>query len=298
MKKISQFAQSLTKQVTVLLFAASIAGVVISFLLLKEDIMSTANTLTIYFPMQFNVTPSSEENGWILGLFISVIQIVSAGVMMSEYFSKLTRWMSAIMLLIALPFDAWTDIVYRSGYLAGNIPVAVATTIAFYTFGSEIMQSLSLMVFFTLWRQALADIFWGVSYAVEQIKTIAPEVASFRQAANRLAIRESERRVSNRAAQPLGYTPTASGGHPQQYQQQYRPATPQSSFKPATTQPSSNYPRPAPKPLPTYDTKPEPTYHPVSTMTSANPTPIAGVQRGTAGITSARNVMYGDDADD
>lgn len=188
-----------TKKFSVLFLIASIVGIVISASLLKEDVMSTAHTLTVYFPVQFGVTPAmTEQGGVFLGIFISIAQVIGAAVWFSKQFSKPIRLMAALIFTLAVPFDAWTDIVFRSGYLQGNLAVATITTVAFYTFGSEIMQTLSLALFVSIWRQGFADMLWGFAYAWNSMGTMKREWGSFFSAAKRVAERESAERVGER----------------------------------------------------------------------------------------------------
>ena len=136
---------NLIKKLSIILFVASVVGVIVSSLGMYDDVMSTAHTLQNYFPSKFGVTPSSTENGNIrLGVFISSVQIVAAAIVVSEHFSKKYRILAGVLLAVSIVFDAWTDIVFRSGYLTGNIPVAATTTIAFYTFGTEILDGFSI----------------------------------------------------------------------------------------------------------------------------------------------------------
>lgn len=188
-----------TKKFSVLFMVASIAGIVISASLLKEDVLSTAHTLTVFFPMAFGVTPAMTENGGIyLGIFISIAQIVGVAVFSASHFSKSIRAMAFVVVLLAVPFDAWTDIVYRSGYLSGNLMVATITTMAFYTLGSEIMQALSLALLVSVWRQGFTDTLWGIAYGWNSLGTMRREWLSFASAAKRMAERESLARVSEK----------------------------------------------------------------------------------------------------
>jgi len=165
-------------------FVASIAGIVVSFMLLKEDVISTAHTIFEYFPSQFGVTPSTSWNGSIvLGVFVSVLQIVCASVAFSEKFPNASRVLSGFVLLLSGFFDNWTDVVFRSGNLTGNVKIATITTLAFYTFGSEISQGLSWLVFVNMWRPAISDAMWGWAKFTTGIGSISSEWNSFKRAA-------------------------------------------------------------------------------------------------------------------
>lgn len=165
-------------------FAFAIAGIIISALLLREDVVSTAHTLKDYFPAQYNVTPASTWEGAItLGLFISVLQVVAANVAFSGRFSTTSRAVAIVGLISAVVFDNWTDVVFRSAYLTGNIKVAYVTTFAFYTFGSEVLQGLSWLVFVSTWRSAISDFMWGLAKFGAGFGSIRGEWNSFQRAA-------------------------------------------------------------------------------------------------------------------
>lgn len=170
--------------VSLISFLAALAGIVISFLLLKEDIISTAHTVFEYFPSQYGVTPSTSWDGAIiLGVFISILQIVSASVAFSNKFSIPWRILAGISLFLSGVFDNWTDIVFRSGGLTGNTQIAIITTLAFYTFGSEITQGLSWLVLVTAWRPAISDLLWGMAKFEAGLASISGEWKHFKKAA-------------------------------------------------------------------------------------------------------------------
>lgn len=172
-------------------FLASIAGIVVSFMLLKEDVISTAHTIFEYFPSKFGVTPSTSwEGAIILGIFVSVLQIISASVAFSEKFPKTSRLMAGVVLISSGLFDNWTDVVFRSGNLTGNTRIATITTLAFYTFGSEIAQGLSWLVFVSLWRLAISDLMWGYAMFLSGISSISSEWNRFKRAAYNKESRE------------------------------------------------------------------------------------------------------------
>lgn len=186
--------------IALLSFLASIAGIIIGFLLMKDDVTSTAHTLFNYFPLKYSVTPSSTwEGAIVLGLFTSVLQIVAASVVGSDKMASKTRWLAGALFLISCAFDNWTDVVYRSGNLTGNIFVAAVTTFTFYTVGSEAMQALSLLVFFSTWRTAISDIMWGVAVFEAGMRSIGAEWKRFRAAALR---KEDFRKDSSPGIQP------------------------------------------------------------------------------------------------
>lgn len=167
-------------------FIFSIAGIIISALLLKEDVISTAHTIFEYFPNRFGVTPSSTwEGAIILGVFTTVLQVVAANVAFSNKFGWNTRGVAIVSLIASLTFDNWTDVVFRSGNMTGNMPVAIATTIAFYTLGSEITQGLSWLVLVVVWRAAISDIMWGAAKFSAGVGSIGSEWSRFRKAAIR-----------------------------------------------------------------------------------------------------------------
>lgn len=170
--------------VSLISFIASAVGVVVSFLLLKEDVISTAHTIFEYFPLKYGVTPSTTWDGAIiLGIFISILQIVSASVAFSDKFSASWRLLAGVSLFSAGYFDNWTDVVFRSGNLTGNLTVATITTLAFYTFGSEVTQSLSWLVLVSNWRTALSDLMWGWAKLGAGLSSISSEWKRFEKAA-------------------------------------------------------------------------------------------------------------------
>lgn len=170
--------------VSLLSFLASLAGVVISFLLLKEDVISTAKTVFEYFPSRYGVTPSTSWDGAIiLGVFISVLQVISASVAFSTKFSMPWRILAGTSLILSGWFDNWTDIVFRSGNLEGDVRIATITTLAFYTFGSEVTQSLSWLVLLSSWRTAVSDLLWGWAKAEAGLASIGSEWRHFKKAA-------------------------------------------------------------------------------------------------------------------
>jgi len=167
-------------------FLAALAGLVISFLLLKEDVLSTAHTLFEYFPNKYGVSPAATWSGAIvLGLFTSIVQVVSASMMFSKEFSKANRILASFAFLVSCPFDNWTDIVFRSGNLTGDLKVATISTMAFYTLGSELLQGMSWLVALALWRRAISDAMWGLARIKAGWKSIGSEWISFDRAAQR-----------------------------------------------------------------------------------------------------------------
>lgn len=165
-----------------ILFA--VAGIVISTMTIKEDVISTAKTVFEYFPLQYGVTPATTWAGALtLGIFISVFQVVAASVAFSKNFHVTNRIVASFALGMTLVFDNWTDVVFRSGYLSGNVEIAWITTIAFYTLGSEIMQGLSWLVLISTWRLAVSDFMWGLAKLSAGLNSIAVEWRSFHRAA-------------------------------------------------------------------------------------------------------------------
>lgn len=192
-------------------FLFSIAGIVISFLTIKEDVTSTAHTIFEYFPMKYGVVPSETWQGAIiLGIFTTVLQVITANIVFSKKF-PLPVWLVALAGLTAsLLFDNWTDIVFRSNNLTGNLQVAIVTTVAFYTLGSEIMQSLSWLVLLATWRPAISDFMWGVAKAQAGFSSISREWGSFRRAANNKELKE---RIPN-YSEPNRGDSKGNGGNP------------------------------------------------------------------------------------
>lgn len=165
-------------------FVFAIAGVIVSALLLREDVTSTAQTLLNYFPERYGVTPSSTwEGALILGLFTSILQVIAANVAFSNKFSNTARGVAAISLISSVVFDNWTDVVFRSGNLTGDIRVAYATTFAFYTAGSEVTQALSWLVIVGTWRAAISDFMYGAARFGAGFSSIRSEWQNFKRAA-------------------------------------------------------------------------------------------------------------------
>lgn len=170
--------------VSLISFMAALAGVVISILLLKEDVISTAKTVFEYFPSRYGVTPSTSWDGAIiLGVFTSVLQVVSASVAFSNKFGLYWRILAALSLGLSAWFDNWTDIVFRSGGLTGDVRIATISTLAFYTFGSEVTQGLSWLVLVSSWRQAVSDFLWGWAKLGAGLSSISGEWKHFQKAA-------------------------------------------------------------------------------------------------------------------
>lgn len=233
---------------------AAIVGLVVSFSLLKEDVLSTAKTLFEYFPSKFGVTPAMSWEGAIhLGIFVSVAQVVTISAASRVDLAKAIRWSAGAVIGPAILFDAWTDIVFRSGDFTGNPVVATVTTIAFYTFGSEFLQSLSWIVVLTSWRQAVRELMHFTAKLFEGIRSIGSEWAVIVRNA-----RSQEQRSIVRSNPNTTYN--ADVGQPTHYK------------TPTTPSQSATYPRVAPK-TPTIqrgfpnfrspEDPPEPTYHPI-----------------------------------
>ena len=167
-------------------FVFSIAGIVISALLLKEDVISTAHTIFEYFPQRYGVTPSSTwEGAIILGVFTSVLQVIAANVAFSKNFSNASRAVALFSFVASCVFDNWTDVVFRSGQLSGDVRIAIVTTLAFYTLGSEVTQGLSWLVFASLWRLAISDFMWAASKTSAGFGSISSEWRSIQRATQR-----------------------------------------------------------------------------------------------------------------
>lgn len=205
----------MNKKITGLAFISflfSIAGIVISTMTIREDVTSTAHTIFEYFPFKYGVTPSSTwEGALILGLFTTVLQVVAASVAFNKNFGIDMRGVAAVALILGLGFDNWTDVVFRSGNLTGDLTVAIVTTVAFYTLGSEIMQSLSWLVLLATWRPAISDIMWGLARFSAGISSIGREWKRFQSAAGNKE--NSERNRGDQTEKPHGkpiYRPNQS----------------------------------------------------------------------------------------
>lgn len=242
--------------ISLISFFAALAGIVVSFLLIREDVTSTAHTLFEYFPLKFGVTPSSTWSGAIiLGIFTSILQVVAASVAFNKQFSTSNRVLAFLTFVFACYFDNWTDVVFRSGNLTGDVKIATITTLAFYTFGSELTQGLSWLVFAHNWRSAISDIMWGWAKVQAGFNSISVEWTNFQRAATN---KESkDRGIENKSS-----TSVASNNKPQ-----YPPKKVSAPVMPVYHPTNTNK-----KPVYT-----EPTYHPVGMnqkpVPSAQPKP-------------------------
>ena len=184
------------KRITGLAFVAfvfAIAGVIISALLIKEDVVSTAHTIFEFFPERYGVTPSSTwEGAIILGVFTSILQVVSASVAGSKSFSASSRGVAFLSFVSACVFDNWTDVVFRSGNLSGDVRIATITTLAFYTFGSEVTQGLSWLVITGFWRAAISDAMRLSANFSVGMSTISSEWKSVKRATWKGSFRDNE----------------------------------------------------------------------------------------------------------
>lgn len=224
--------------ISLISFFAAIAGIVVSFLLIREDVTSTAHTLFEYFPSKFGVTPSSTWAGAIiLGAFTSILQVVAASVAFNKQFASANRVLAFVAFVFACYFDNWTDVVFRSGNLTGDVKIATITTLAFYTFGSEITQGLSWLVFVNNWRSAVSDIMWGWAKVGAGFRSMSAEWENFKRAA--INKENKDRGVENKPQQGNNPTKMPINKNP------YRPAMPVSY----TTSPKSGMQRPQPKPV-------------------------------------------------
>lgn len=224
----------LIKGFALVAFFASLAGIYISFGLLKEDVLSTALTVFNYFPLEYGVTPATDMQGaMILGWFTTVLQIVTAGIIFSNgYFPKITRWIAIVSFALACGFDNWTDIVHRSGYLTGNMKVSIVTTFSFYTVGSEVLQALSWAVMITFWRTAISDVMWGWAVFLAGIRSIKNEMNNFHRSAGNIE-------KLNRNSEGANTTNNNNNKKP------YTPNKPQTYTRPQDNKPSSfKAPRP------------------------------------------------------
>ena len=229
--------------ISLISFFASIAGIIVSFLLIQEDVTSTAHTLFEYFPLRFGVTPSSTwEGAIILGIFTSILQVVAASVAFNKQFATASRILAFVTFLFACYFDNWTDVVFRSGNLAGDVRIATVTTLAFYTFGSEITQGLSWLVFANNWRTAISDIMWGWAKVQAGTRSISAEWTNFKRAADN---KENKDRGLNEQKPTQNNKPKFVNPNI------YKPVHP-------------SLPKSQAMPFPSNGKRPEPTYHPTN----------------------------------
>lgn len=236
-------------------FVAGIAGVVISWSLLKEDIFSTAKTLFEYFPATFGVTPASTwEGAERLGWFTTILQIVAGTIAFTRGYNPWLRLVSLLLLGISAPFDNWTDVVYRSGFMKGDPTVAFITTVMFYTVGSELLQSFSWVIIISTWRQSVREIM----RAFARIKAGVTSISGEWERIKRIADNAEAKEIADT------YKHTVGGGSPQGSQpgQSQSNKNNQKSVVPQNN-PSPDPVRQAPKPKPVSQAMEEPTYHPI-----------------------------------
>ena len=244
-------------------FIAGVAGVIVSWSLLKEDVFSTAKTLFEYFPLTFGVTPASTwEGAQRLGWFTTILQIVAGTIAFTKGYNQWLRLVSVLLLGVSVPFDNWTDVVYRSGFMQGNPMVAFITTAMFYTVGSELLQSFAWVIIISTWRQAIREIMRAGARVKAGVASISGEWDRIK----RIAENTESREIADT------YKGTVGGGQPQQSQS----GQSQSNRSNQSTQnnPRSAVPQNNPTPDPRRQTsKPrvsesanvrEPTHHPIS----------------------------------
>jgi len=212
--------QSFFDKQPLIAFLVGLSVALLGTALIKEDIASTAETLFVYFPIRFGVTPSVTRTGAVfLGVFTSLVQAIAIGVATSKNFTTSTRISAGVLFIIFLPFDNWTDIVHRSGYLSGNIWVAVATTIIFYTFGSEVASGLGWLAVALFFRPALSQLMLIFASVGAFFKVLKTEWRNYtRVAANRANRYVEERRKNLEGENPRGKTsPTTTNKTPTAY---------------------------------------------------------------------------------
>jgi len=140
-------------------FILGLAVALVATYLIKDDVISTAETLFNYLPIKFDVRPTEAwEGALVLGAFTSLVQAIAMGIMPMKDAKTGIRISALVIFIIFLPIDNWSDIVHRSNYLSGNIWVAVGTTFIFYTFGSEIAAGLGWFTAFKFFRPAISQL--------------------------------------------------------------------------------------------------------------------------------------------
>lgn len=265
------------KGVVIIGFLGALAGVIVSMSLLYEDILSTANTIAEYFPVTFGVIPATTHNGaMIIGAFTSIAQIVGAVLGFNKSYDKKTRTIGKSFFFSFMIFDAWTDVVHRSGWFTGDLPIAISTTLVFYTLGSEFLQGLSWLIIGSTWRKTITEIMWGTNTFLHGMRTIRREWVSLSNAAQKNADRNMVNSVNAMAATKAPYTtPRSTSSYPTS-----RSASSLSNIPGVSKGFGANndddddddFPnvrplaKPAPKPVSSRQTSfmpPEPTYHPV-----------------------------------
>jgi len=178
--------KNVTNGFSLLIFLFGIGALIISFSLIREDVMSTAHTMLYYFPTQFGVTPVSDMTGGIIvGLFFTFTQVASLAAAMTKEFSKKNRIVGAVLFLVFMIADNWTDIVYRSNSFTGNIWITILVTGTIYTMGSEFSSGIASSIISHYWRSAIAEIFMGVATAKNKIGLLGKEWSRYDKAAGK-----------------------------------------------------------------------------------------------------------------
>ena len=238
----------------IFLFLSSIAGIIVSYTLIEEDVLSTALTLFEYLPSRYGVRPAVEWEGAVrLGIFTTVAQIISGAIMGNKSIPKFWRWVAGIMFVVFMPIDYFTDVVHRSAYFTGNLPIAVVTTMIYYTLGSEMLQAASWVMLFMTWRVGIRELLWALTNVVEVVSNLGNDWRRMRGNANSVSQRELNEQMRSMGTGGIQNT-------------SYQPRSSSASNQPVLRPASQMSPRPAPKPVSrqTSFVPPEPTYHPLS----------------------------------
>ena len=165
---------------------SSIGAFIVSILALKEDIYSTAMTLLVYFPLEYNVQPVSDMLGAnILAIMISLTQIVTIAIALNDDFPVSQRIVAALLYMFSMLFDGFTDVVFRSEYLTGNIYIAIGVTVGFFTFGAEMLSGFSGMLIGKFWRRGISDIMLHLARIKAFFNNVKKEQESYRRVAQK-----------------------------------------------------------------------------------------------------------------
>lgn len=197
MEKKEEKKFAYVKNLNIFIFLIGIAAAISGFSLLKEDVMSSAYTLLDYFPREFKVKPVSDLTGGIaVGLFFTFTQIAGLFAAMTKEFNIKVRWTGAILFVLFMLIDNWTDIVYRSQYLSGDLVVSVLVTGTIYTVGSEFSSGVAVALVSSFWRSALSEFLMFFAILKNKASSLGRDWKRYDEAARRMEQRqENEERT-------------------------------------------------------------------------------------------------------
>lgn len=178
-KKITYF-----ENMNLFIFLGALGASIIGFGLLKDDVLSTAYTMLDYFPKTFGVRPASDFNSAIIiGLFFSFTQVAGLSAALTKEFGMKQRITGFVLFIAFMLGDNWTDVVYRSQYLTGDIWISILVTGTLYTVGSEFSSGIAIALMTHYWRPALSEFLMLFATIQAKIGVLGKEWGSFSRAA-------------------------------------------------------------------------------------------------------------------